>query len=547
VVGSPFYAGRVRLLAAAALLALPVLVACGAALRPPASIEFQAAMPQPDNEDDNPLGLRIWSISPQVVIRFRRGCDVAEYRSTARTWLNRVPASWGGGDGAETKALGRVTAGRVLTEQPQLDAYAGQSIRLRVRVSCGARVAEATRTFELPAASCDDGLLHVYELHGRGEWTDERGNAGTHPLRAGDLVQSEDDLRIAPGGRAVVGAAECNGFRLDLGPGEYGVGGYRIDARGEPFAGARALVTADSHAGGWEAGSLEVLPLGERCRSCATATPATFEIHDARVRVISGTVLARAGGRSVRVHAGEEAGAVCRTASQCRVLGPRIFQPAEPWSSPLTAAPPRLHAVQSAPGSTPPTSRLAPAFSQMSVYRLPAAAGAPEQLAVHWSREFRARAGGLDTTEPQEGVLLWQRVAPTRWRIVYRRRAADYARIGLTVGDVTGDGHPDVLLVEEQGSGACGPRVLVAWVAGRERTLVARNECESTFRLEHSALVVDEPVGACPYPAGSAHCFGGTRDVAMRWSGAKLVERRATVTCALPRLDPARGCGPRRR
>ncbi len=535
-----------RLLAAAALLALPVLAACGAASTPPASIEIQAAMPQPDNEDDNPLGLRIWSISPKVVIHFRRGCDVAEYRSTTRTWLNRAPASWGGGNGAETEALGRVTAGRVATERPQLDAYAGQTVRLQVRVSCNARVAEAIRTFQLPAASCDDGFLHVYELHGRGEWIDDRGNAGTRPLRAGDLVQSEDGLRIAPGGRAVVGAAECNGFRRDLGPGEYGIGGYRSDARGESFAGARALVTADSHAGGWYAGSLEVLPLGARCRSCRSVTPAIFEIRDGRVCVVAGAVLARAGGRSVRVHAGEEAGSACRTASQCRLLGPRIFQPAEPWSSPLAAAPPRLHAVQSAPaGSTPPTRALAPAFSQVSVYRLPAAAGAPEQLAVHWSREFRKAAGGL--TEPQEGVLIWQRASPTRWRIVYRRRATDYARIGLTVGDATGDSHPDVLLVQEQGSGACGPRVLVAWAAGRERTLVARNECESAFQLEHGALVVDEPIGPCPYRAGSAHCFGGTRHVVMRWSGARVVERRATVTCALPRLDPARGCVSRRR
>jgi FG-GAP repeat len=502
-------------------------------------------MPQPDSEDDNPLGLRIWSIHPQVVIRFRSGCDAAEYRSTARTSLNRVPAFRGGGPGAAIVPLGRIKRGRVLLEWAQLDAYAGQIVRLLVRVTCGAHAAEAARTFQLPAASCDDGFLHVYELHGRGEWTDERGNGRTHPLRAGDLVGSEDGLRIAPGGRAVVGAAECNGFRVDLGPGEYGVGGYRSNARGEPFAGARGVVTADAHAGGWNAGALEVLPLGTRCGSCATAIPSTFEARGARVRVLAGEVLARVAGRSVRVHAGEEAGAVCATANRCRLAGPRVFQPDEPWSVPLQAALPQLHAVLRARvTSPPPQDELAPAYSRVAVYRLPAAGGAPEQLAVRWSREFRPRPGS--GTEPQEGMLIWQRVAPTRWRIVYRRRSAEYASMSLSVGDVNGDGHPDVLTVEEQGSGACGRRVLVAWAAGRERILLVRSECESAFRLGRGALVIDEPVGPCPYRQGSVHCFGGIRHVVTRWSGALAVQRTATVKCALPRLDPTRGCVPRR-
>jgi len=501
-------------------------------------------MPQADNEDDNPLGLRIWSLSPQVVVRFLRGCASADYRSSARTWLNRVPASWGGGNGAEETSLGRVAKGRVVTEQPLLDAYAGQTVELRIRISCDGRTVEAARTFQLPAASCDEGLMHVYELHGRAEWSDD----ATHPLRAGDLVPSEAGIHVEPGGRAVVGAAECNGLRLDLGPGDYGIGGYRSDARGDSFSGPHALVTADSHAGGWYSSGLEVLPLGTRCRSCQTASPATFEVRNGRVRVLVGAVLARAGRRSVRVLAGEEAGAMCTTATRCDLIGPRLFQPAEPWSMPVAAPPPRLRAVVGAPrGSTPPRRVLAPAFSKLEVHRLAEAGGAPEQLAVQWSREFRAHPGRAGDAEPQQGVLIWQRIAPTRWRIVYSRRASGYARLYMSFGDVTGDGHPDVLIVQVQGSGACGPRVLAAWAAGRERTLVDRDECESVFRLARDALLVDEPVGQCPYPNASAHCFGGTRHLVMRWSGARLVARRATVTCALPRFDPARNCTRRRR
>jgi hypothetical protein len=535
----------VRPLAVAALAGSLALAGCGATSPPPASIEIQAGMPQPDTEDDNALGLRLWSLDPRIVIRFSRGCDAAEYRSTASVWINGVPAVSGGGDRAEAVHLGRMTAGHAVTERTQVAAYPGEAIHLRARVACGTRTADATRTFQLPAASCDDGMLRVYELHGRAEWTDNRGNGGTNLLRTGDLIQSEDGLSIAAGGRAVIGAAECNDFRLDLGPGEYTIGGYRSGARGEGFTGARGRVTADGHAGSWDTGALEVLPLGARCRSCTTVTPATFEVRAERVRVTDGAVLARAGGRTARVTAGEEAGAVCAR-RHCRLVGPRIFQPAEPWSAPLAEGALPFRAVRPVPaGATPPARELAPAFSHVSVQQLPAAGGAPEQLAVHWSREFRERRGGA--TEPQEGLLVWQRAGARQWRVVFHHRADEYTFLNITVGDTTGDGHPDVLLVETQGSGACGPRVVVGWAAGRERTLVARNECESGFRLARGALVVDEPVGPCPYTPGSAHCSGGTRHVVMRWRGARLVERRGSVTCALARLDPTRGCVARHR
>jgi hypothetical protein len=535
-----------RVVLCAALLSVLVLTGCSGVSKPLASIEVAPGMPQPDAEDDNPLGLRIWSLHPRVVVRFRRNCRDARYSSTASTSLNRVRAGWGGGNGAESDLLGRVPAGRVVTERSELDAYAGQTVRLHLRVSCGASATVASRTFELPPASCDGGLLHVYELQGAVEWTNEQGNGVTaYPLRDGDLVQTGDELRVGRGGHAVVGAAECNGLRLDLGPGTYTVGGYRSDARGDGFRGARAVVTADSHAGAWESGGLQVLPLDSRCSACTTAAPAVFEVRTGRVRVSTGVVLARLNGRSVRVSAGEEAGVECARASRCRLVGARIYQPSEPWSTPLAARPELLPSVRSArAGSEPPPRQLAPAFSQVRLFRLPAAGGAPEQIAVQWAREVRSRPGA--DTEPQAGVLIWQRVTPTRWRIVYRLRSISDEQLGVSVGDVSGDGHPDVLALDEQGSGACGPRVLVAWAAGRERTLVAHNECESIFVLRNHALVVDEPVGPCPHRLGSAHCFGGVRHVVMRWRGARLVTHRATVKCALPRLDPSRGCVRRR-
>ena len=48
----------------------------------------------------------------------------------------------------------------------------------------------------------------------------------------GDLL-GETGLRVTPGSRIVLGAAECIGFRMIFGPGEYGTGSYDQGSRGD--------------------------------------------------------------------------------------------------------------------------------------------------------------------------------------------------------------------------------------------------------------------------------------------------------------------------
>jgi hypothetical protein len=399
------------------------------------------------------------------------------------------------------------------------------------------QVATATRTFQLPAVSCDGGPLRVYDVEGRVTRHDDDYEGRTVRVRAGDLVGPGASLVVLGGGRAVVGATECNGFRLSLGPGVYTVGTYVQSGRGAAFAGSRAAGTGDAHAGGFTAHGLTGVVRGAHDRRRAARA------------VSAGTVVATAfNGRAARLREGEEAAALCATRDRCRLVGPRLFQPAEPWTTfPGRSTPRFAHRLSVAPGTRPPRHLLAPPFSLLREVRdLPAAGGEPEEVLVAWSRWLRARPGP-SLPQSANGITLWRRMSPTEWRVAWSRRYAEFVAPGAIVGDVNGDRHADVLLVEwNGGTGFCGPRRLLADVGGRARVLFARSTCETQMTIANGALVIDEPVGPCPYRQGSVHCFGGTRHVVLRWRGARLVARSAHVSCALPRLDPARGCRRRR-
>lgn len=525
------------------------LVSVAAAL----SVAIGPGVPLPDPEDSNVLGVRSWSVATRVVVHFGRACATADYRSSGRAFFNGRPYARGAQAGASSRFLPARRAGGIAVVSDGVSADAGTVVRMRVRVRCGGATATATRTFRLPAVSCDGGPLHVYELGGHVRREDDNFEARWVPVRAGELVAPDATLRIARGGRALVGATECNGFRVSLGPGEYSIGSYVQTGRGVDFAGRAAVAHGDAHGGGLAAHGLRVLPLSTRCRGCGDPAPASYEMRTvggiARVRVYDGAVVASAfNGRSARVRQGQQAAAVCASDTRCRLIGPRVFQPAEPWTTPPASGRARFaRRLAVSPGSRPPPRLLAPPFSVVrSLVGLPAAGGEPAELLVHWTRARRMRPGPGELQE-QQGIALWRRASPSEWRLAWMRRYSGYLPLGALSGDVNGDRHPDVLLVEwNGGTGFCGPRRLIADVRGRAHELFARTTCETEMRIAGGALHIDEPVGPCPYRNGSVHCFGGTRHVVLRWRGERLVERRARVRCALARLDPARGCRPRR-
>jgi hypothetical protein len=210
---------------------------------------------------------------------------------------------------------------------------------------------------------------------------------------------------------------------------------------------------------------------------------------------------------------------------------------------PRTSVEPKLQKVVYVSGSGIPIGDLAPTESSTHAWWLPAQRGGPFLLvAWHRSDEEKERQ---ELNSRTRGVILWHRRHKT-WRMVYARRHPWWIHLWLDRGDVTGDGRTDVLLSEENGgSGGCGVRRVLAPLPGRAREIFRRHLCEAQVALEDGAVIVNEAIGPCPYPEGSAHCFGGRKTSELRWNGAKLRPVRVTIECAFPRLDPSRSCEPR--
>jgi len=443
----------------------------------------------------------------------------------------------------------RVHATRTVTAEASGDA--GDDVLLHVVATCDRSTVSAERRLSLATESCFGGPIHVYAAQGTSGVDD---SSRTHALLAGDLLRAETPIRIDRGGHALLGATECNNFRVALGPGRYLAGSYDAGGKGDGFYGRNALVVGDEHSGGFAIAHKAVVePIGRACARCApppvsfegrTQSPrrATIRVFRGGVRVVTGERLARA----ERALAGQQIDVLCHR--ECTLTHPRLWQPNEPWTTPpqgLAQAFP--HVIRSA---RPSAEALAPPRAHILVREMPAAGGgAPEQLAVIWEREVRTEpgryAGNLQT---EQGLVVWQRTATRVWRRVLSRPypVAD-SPPSLTTGDVTGDHHPDLLVTLEQGSGACGPREIFATVHARIRRIFDRNECESFVRLKGGAVQLDEPVGRRPFTEGSAHCFGGEAHIVERWNGRRLVVGSRRVRCTLPRLDPAADCNRRKR
>jgi hypothetical protein len=181
----------------------------------------------------------------------------------------------------------------------------------------------------------------------------------------------------------------------------------------------------------------------------------------------------------------------------------------------------------------------APRDSSVRVWRV---SRRPAQLFVVWNRH----SADSELEEPvATGVIMWRRERHDdfhRWRAVYTRRYPSWADVRVVLGDVTGDAVPEVLHFDEQGSGACGPHYVVDGLARGGREIFRKYTCESTYELVENRLRLTEPLGPCPHPQGSAHCFGGGQVSVFRWTGTRLTVSAVRRWCFEPNLDPARGC-----
>ena len=176
----------------------------------------------------------------------------------------------------------------------------------------------------------------------------------------------------------------------------------------------------------------------------------------------------------------------------------------------------------------------------MHGWSVPAGGGVPPQVAVWWQRTSLA-GSSLDTS----GLAIWQRLPrAASWRLVSSLRFPVYRVEGVHIraGDVSGDGHPDLLLFEDMGGSAgCGLYRLLASVQGQMTQLSVRRGCfdNARLRLHGGALVMYDGIAKDPRTLEQIHCCWRVwlRTV-MRWRGRKLVgvERRQISPLPLARL-----------
>lgn len=155
---------------------------------------------------------------------------------------------------------------------------------------------------------------------------------------------------------------------------------------------------------------------------------------------------------------------------------------------------------------------------------LGAAGGVPDQVAV-------AYVVGSDPFSAEHGVAVWQRFAePPAWSVVLAfvdPPARGVLGIRLQAGDLTGDGHDDLLTFEETGgSGACGRwRVVVASDADTEQVF-ARQTCDTEIVLAGGVLRMREAV----FEADDPHCCPSAfRTTTLEWNGTGFVETDVDV------------------
>lgn len=151
--------------------------------------------------------------------------------------------------------------------------------------------------------------------------------------------------------------------------------------------------------------------------------------------------------------------------------------------------------------------RLVPDGSRLvEQWTVSAGGGVREQLVVHWSR-----------SRLYHGVWIWER-RPSGWVRIGALPVVRYTEaILFALGDLTGDGHPEVVLQEGQGSGFCGSKLVV--MTRPVRTLFRRGGCDFSLRIAGGALFLS----AGRYTLHDAHCCPTfTRRTRFVWTGRRM-------------------------
>ncbi|MEX2204339.1 MAG: hypothetical protein WD965_09665 [Actinomycetota bacterium] len=186
---------------------------------------------------------------------------------------------------------------------------------------------------------------------------------------------------------------------------------------------------------------------------------------------------------------------------------PRPIPPA--WASPIDE--------DLDPEALPDDALVPPDAQLTDRLTLPAASGIPDGVAV-------AYVLGADPFAAEHGFALWQRFdeAPA-WSVVFA--LVDPPREGilgirLEAGDLTGDGHTEVLAFEDRGgTGACGTWRVIAPAPAAATEIFRRTTCDTQIRIAGEVLEVREAV----YEPGDPHCCPSAfRRSTLLWNGSRF-------------------------
>ena len=169
------------------------------------------------------------------------------------------------------------------------------------------------------------------------------------------------------------------------------------------------------------------------------------------------------------------------------------------------------------PDALPDDALVPPGAQLTDRLTLPAAAGIPDGVAV-------AYVLGADPFAAEHGFALWQRFneAPA-WSVVFA--FVDPPREGilgirLGSGDLTDDGHAEVLAFEDRGgTGACGTWRVIAPAPGGAAETFRRTTCDTQIRIAGHVLEVRQAV----YEPDDPHCCPSAfRLSTLRWNGSRF-------------------------
>jgi hypothetical protein len=187
-------------------------------------------------------------------------------------------------------------------------------------------------------------------------------------------------------------------------------------------------------------------------------------------------------------------------------------------------SPDRLDLAALVPADSSPTNE----------WRLVGGKDAPDQIAVSWTRTFAYQ-------HKERGLVIWQQTPRFRWKRVYSlitdsgndSYPSSVDEVSATSGDVTGDGHPDLLIdAAEYGTGTCGTFTLLGTVGQHLRRLLRVWACGDrvNVQLVPRALLIASRFDKDPATSTMIHCcYRRVRKTLLRWPDGTL---RRTVSVA---------------